>query len=184
LLNFRAAVRLACTTLIVATVACDRAPTSPAAAPIRDVPSLAARDVNGAEREVQERLSDFTDAIVAYPCGDGYTEEIRLEGQVFTRYTITRDASGGLHSLTQSMPVGLRGIGLSSGAEYKVTEREHGTFNQGAMGQTTSTYKSFLNLHAPSIHVRGRLVLGGTFVVNANGELVIERPVLRADCQE
>jgi hypothetical protein len=182
-LNFRAAVRAACTTLIVAAVACDRAPTSPAAAPVRDVPSLA-RDVNGVEREVREQLSDFTDAIVAYPCGDGYTEQIRLEGQVFTRFTVTRDASGGLHSLTQSMPVGLRGIGLSSGAEYNVTEREHGTFNQGAMGQTSSTYKSFLNVHAPSLHVRGRLVLGGTFVVNANGELVFERPVLRADCQE
>jgi hypothetical protein len=106
-----------------------------------------------------------------------------MEGQLFTRYTITRDASGGIHALTQSMPIGLRGIGLTSGAEYKITEREHGTFNQGAMGQTASTYKIFLNASAPSIHVRARLVAGGTFVVNANGQIVFERPVLRADCQ-
>lgn len=134
------------------------------------------------ERWVEERLSDFTGALVAYPCGEGYSEQILMEGQVFTRSTITWTPSGGLHALTQSMPIGLRGIGLTSGAEYKITEREHGTFNQGAMGQTTSSYKSFLNFHAPSIHARGRLIVGGTFTVNANGEVVIDRPVLRADC--
>ena len=169
--------------LIVALGACDRAPTSPARV-VSAAAALNATDANGVERRVEERLSDFTGSLVAYPCGDGYTEQILLEGQVFTRYTVTWSASGGVHSLTQSMPVGLRGVGLTSGAEYKITEREHGTFNQGAMGQTASTYKSFLNFSAPSIHARGRLVLGGTFVVNANGEVVFERPVLQADCSE
>jgi hypothetical protein len=174
--------RVASAALLMAIAgACDRAPTSPA----RTVPqsaALTATSANGAFRWVGEHVYDLTDALVAYPCGDGYTEQIRLEGKVFTRYTLTADGSGGVHSLTQSMPVDLRGIGLTSGAEYRVTEREHGTFNQGWMEQTASTYKSFLDISAPSIHARARLVLGGTFVVNANGELVFERPIVRADC--
>jgi hypothetical protein len=173
--------RVALAASLVMVAACEPAPTSPAHSLPPARPSTSVTD--GQERQVEERLSDFTGALVAYPCGDGYTEMIRMEGQVFTRYTFTRDASGGLHALTQFMPVGLRGIGLTSGAEYKITEREHGTFNQGAMGQTASTYKSYLNASAPSIHARARLVLGGMFVVNANGELIIERPVLQADCQ-
>ena len=178
---FRGGVSAAVLFLVAIAGACDRAPTSPARTTVPAAASLAA---GGIDRDVQEHLSDFTDAIVAYPCGDGYTEQIRMEGKVFTRWTLTYDGSGRLHSLTHSMPIGLRGVGVSSGAEYKITEREHGTFNQGAMDQTTSVYKSFLNFSAPSIHARGRLILGGTFVVNANGEVIIERPTLQADCEQ
>lgn len=173
--------RVAAIALLVTAAACGRAPTAPQRASIPQTASLA---TDGFERIVEDRIWDFTGTIVAYPCGDDYSEQILMEGQVFTRWTVTYDGAGGVHSLTRSMPIGLRGIGLSSGAEYKVTEREHGTFNQGSMGQTASVYKSFLNISAPSIHARARLVLGGTFVVNANGELVIEKPVLRADCEQ
>ena len=174
--------RVASAVLLVAIGgACDRAPTSPAHA-VPQSTALTATSANGAVRWVDEQLYDLTDALVAYPCGEGYTEQIRLEGKVFTRFTFMFNESGGVHAFTQSMPVDLRGIGLTSGAEYRVTEREHGTFNQGWMEQTVSTYKSFLDISAPSIHARARLVLGGTFVVNANGEVVFERPILRADC--
>jgi|SoiMetStandDraft_2_1073263.scaffolds.fasta_scaffold241248_2 hypothetical protein len=170
--------------LAAVTSACDATPTSPLSDPPRPaVASFAASSAIGADREVVERFSDFTDVLVSYPCGDGYTEQIRMEGQIFERFTITRDGSGGLHARTHTMPIGLRGIGLTSGAEYRVTEREQGAFNQGAMEQTASTYKSFLFVSAPSIHVHATLILGGKFTVNANGELVIEKPTLRIHCQ-
>src|SRR5688572_240837 len=95
--------RVASAALLVAIAgACDRAPTSPARAVPQSV-ALTATSANGAEREVREEVYDMTDALVAYPCGDGYTEQIRLEGKVFTRYTVTVNGSGGLHSLAQSM---------------------------------------------------------------------------------
>ena len=174
------------TVALLATVAsaCDRAPTSPSslvAAP-RTV-SLSENATGGAEREIAERLSDFTDALVSFPCGDEYTEQVRMEGAIFERYTITRDGSGGFHVLIHTMPVGLRGIGLTTGAEYRISEREHGVFNQGAMEQTVSSYQSRLVVSAPEIPLRAALVVGGGFVVNANGNVIIERPVLRSDCQ-
>lgn len=174
------------TVALLATVAsaCDRAPTSPSSlvAAARTV-SLSENTTDGAEREIVERLSDFTDTLVSFPCGDGYTEQVRMQGAIFERYTITRDGSGGVHVLIHTMPVGLRGIGLTTGAEYGISAREHGVFNQGAMEQTVSSYQSRLVVSAPEIHLRAALVVGGGFVVNANGNVVIERPVLRSDCQ-
>ena len=166
--------------------ACTDAPTSPVrdatVAPSAPVFSTTA---TGVERWVDEELYDLTGSLVAYPCGeDGYTEQILMEGKVFQKYSVTWDASGGVHALIHSMPIGLRGIGQITGAEYRVAEREHGVFNQGTMGQTTSTYQSFLTFSSPELGVRGRLILGGRFVVNANGEVIFERPILRADCQE
>ena len=171
---------------LLATVAsaCDRAPTSPSslvAAPRTVSPSAISTD--GAEREIIERLSDFTDALVSFPCGDEYTEQVRMEGAIFERYTITRDGSGGFHVLIHTMPVGLRGIGLTTGAEYSISAREHGVFNQGAMEQTVSSYQSRLVVSAPEIHLRAALVVGGMFVVNANGDVITDRPVLRSDCR-
>ena len=167
--------------LAVLVSACERAPTSPTNAVSA---RLATSTSRGAEREVIERIYDFTDALVAFPCGDNYTEQVRMEGQIFERYTITRDESGGYHSLIHTMPIGLRGIGLTTGAEYRITQREHGVFHAGAMEQTQSSYQSLLRVSAPAIGLRASLVLGGKFVVNANGELVFERPILRADCRE
>lgn len=172
--------------LTVLLSACTDEPTSPA----RDVltpsaPALAVSATNGAERWIEEDLYDFTDALVAYPCGEnGYTEQILMEGKVFVSYTVTWDGAGGIHALTHSMPIGLEGVGQTTGAKYRVTEREHGVFNQGAMGQTFGTYQNVLRISSQELGLRGRLTVGGTYVINANGELIFERPILRADCQE
>ena len=111
------------------------------------------------------------------------TKSYLLEGKLYERYTTTSDGAGGLHALTHSMPVGLKGVGLTTGAEYRISERDQGTLNQGAMGQTAGTYQDFLTIAAPELGLRGRLTVGGTFVINANGELIFERPILRADCE-
>lgn len=171
--------------LAVLTGACTDAPTSPTRDPL--APTVAALSESAttiAERFIQEALYDYTGSVVQYPCGqNGETEWILMEGKLFERFTVTSDGAGGIHALTHSMPVGLKGVGLTTGAEYRISERDHGTFNSGTMGQTAGTYQDFLLIAAPELGLRGRLTVGGTFVINANGELVFERPILRADCQ-
>lgn len=172
--------------LALLTGACTDMPTGPARdATVAPAAPVFSTSATGVQRWVEENLYDLTGSLVAYPCGeDGYTEQILMEGKVFQKSTITWDATGGIHSLTHSMPIGLRGVGQTTGAEYRVAEREHGVFNQGAMGQTTSTYQSYLTFSSPELGVRGRLILGGRFVVNASGDVIFERPILRADCTE
>jgi len=170
--------------LAVLVGACSDAPTSPATG--RQTPTSFPTSASAAvERWVTENLYDYTGIEVSYPCGEnGYTEFIRMEGKLFERFTTTVNPAGGFTSLIQSMPVGLRGVGLTTGAEYRITEREHGVFTSGSMGQTTSAYQHFLTISSPELGVRGTLVIGGTFTVNANGELITERPILRAQCRE
>ena len=161
--------------------ACDVTPSSPTApaAGAFSPTALAA----GAVREVEENVYDLTDSFVQIPCGDSYTEVVQLQGQIYERFTLLWDAKGGLHASLHTMPVGMRGVGMESGAEYRIAERETGVFNATPMSEN-STYTLKLNVHAPALGVRARLVIGGRYVINANGELVVEREVLRAECSE
>jgi hypothetical protein len=174
---------------IVLAGACDRAPTAPAAAAPAALASfddalVLAADGQGAEREVREELFDLEGSLVSYPCGldGGYTEQIALTGKVFMRLQTVDVPGGGFHVVVHSMPVGLSGVGLTSGATYRVVEREHIAFQSTPMA-TTSSYQSTLRFSAPEIGVHGRLVIGGRFTVDANGELVVERPILRGECR-
>lgn len=161
--------------------ACDVAPSSPTApaAGALSPTALAA----GAVREVQENVYDLADSFVQFPCGDGYTEVVQLQGQIYERYTLVWHDKGGFHATLHTMPVGMRGVGMETGAEYRIAERETAVFNATPMTET-STYTLKLNVHAPALGVRARLVIGGRYVINANGELVVEREVLRAECSE
>lgn len=168
--------------------ACDVAPSSPTAPAVPAVPATPTAGVFsptalavGAVREVQENIYDLTDSFVQFPCGDGYTEVVKLQGQIYERFTLLWHAKGGLHAQLNTMPVGLRGVGMETGAEYRIAERETGVFNATQMAEN-STYTLKLNVHAPALGLRARLVIGGRYVVNANGELVVEREVLRAEC--
>lgn len=171
-------------------VACGDAPSSPArpvaprAASMASIATGAASpSAMGATREVQETLYDLSDTFVRFPCGDGYTEVVRLEGQVYERWTTVWDAAGGVHASLHTMPVGLRGVGLESGAEYRIAERESARFNQTPMA-VNSRYELELDVHAPALGVRARLVLGGRYTINANGVVVVERERLRAECSQ
>jgi hypothetical protein len=120
---------------------------------------------------------------VALPCGDRYTEEALVEGKMYERWVTTLDGARGVHATLHTMPIGLRGVGLTSGAEYRVTEREQVAFTQTLMAGTGS-YQHFLTAAAPALGLRLRLVIGGRFVLNANGEYVVEQPTLRGECRQ
>jgi hypothetical protein len=71
---------------------------------------------------------------------------------------------------------------LTTGAEYRIAEGEKSVFNTG-MGET-GYYQHSLRLSAPELRLQLRLVIGGRFTTNANGEVVVERPTFRSECRE
>ena len=79
------------------------------------------------------------------------------------------------------MPIGMGGVGLTTGADYRIAQTESSVFNT-AMGEA-GYYQHSLRVSAPELRLQLRLVIGGRFTTNANGEVVVERPILRADCK-
>ena len=167
-------------------IACDQSPTDPTLQSSRLVASSAAatslaENGDGAWREVTEDLYDLSDVVVSFPCGDGFTEDIKMRGQLFWRSTVTVDGAGGLHTVLHTMPIGMGGVGLTTGADYRIAQTESSVFNT-AMGEA-GYYQHSLRVSAPELRLQLRLVIGGRFTTNANGAVVVERPILRADCK-
>jgi hypothetical protein len=79
------------------------------------------------------------------------------------------------------MPIGVRGVGETSGEEYRVREAEHATYSQKA-GGATGSFRQTLRLAGRDSGRRFRLVSFGHYAVNANGELVVDRSELRLEC--
>ena len=172
--------RIAPSLLVIAfAAACSDGP----AAPARTAPAPVFAAAQGADRSVREGFYDYDGSVVQLPCGpDGaYTEEIQLSGKIYVRQTTMFDASGGAHIVDHTMPVGLGGVGLTSGATYRISEREHLVFNSTAT-TGNSTYRLDLKFSAPEIGVRGRLVLGGHYTFNESAGIVVERPTLHGEC--
>ena len=168
-------------------VACDRAPTAPStlqSSRIAPTTAAAALSSDGGIvwREVTEDLYDWTGTVISFPCGDGETEEILMRGQLYWRSTVMVDPALGLHTTLHTMPVGMGGVGLTTGAEYRIAEGDKSVFNTG-MGET-GYYQHSLHLSAPELRLHLRLVIGGRFTTNANGEVVVERPTFRSECRE
>jgi hypothetical protein len=171
--------RLAGVVLLALVAACDGAPSGPARAPAA---LLAAAD-GGAQRDVRERLIDLDGLVVELPCGpDAFSESVRLHGQIVVRQTRTFDGAGHFHMVEHAMPVGLGGVGLASGAAYRVSEREH-LVVLGTQSTSVGTYRYEVKLSAPEIGVHGRLVLGGHYTANETGGVVVEHPTLRGECR-
>lgn len=180
--------RLVAVALLTLAAACSDASTAPRPADVqadRASPKLMLGMDAGGEprRELTTDVYDLSGSLVQLPCGeDGYTEEIEMQGQIFASYALVRDAAGGLHVTAQWMPVGMRGVGVTSGAEYRVAEREHIAFNGNQMN-ALGIFRHTIDFHAPAIGVRGSWVVTGRWVTNANGEVVMERQGIHAECR-
>lgn len=185
---FRAHFRLAAVALVVLAAACSEGSTGPRPGALRqktDKPSpkilLGSMD-DDASRAVSEEIYDLSGSIAMLPCGEyGRSEEVAIEGKIFAKTQWIGDGNGGLHVTSSWMPIDIRGIGLESGAEYRITERENAVFNSTDMNQTSS-FKYSVKWQAPSIGARGSWVIDARFMTNANGEIVVERSGLRAEC--
>jgi len=168
-------------------VACDRAPTAPSTVQSSRIAARSgaasglASNRGGVWREVIEDLYEWDGTVASFPCGDGFTEEILMRGKLYWRATVMEDAALGLHTTLHTMPIDMGGFGLTTGAEYRVAMGEQSVFNTG-MGEA-GYYQHTLRVSAPELQLQIRLVIGGRFTTNANGEVVVERPILRSECR-
>ena len=188
---FRINARLAAVALFVLVAACSEGSTGPKPGTLRQAkasPKLMLAmndDPFYPRREVVVDTIDLNGSYQAIPCGvdgDGpYTEMMAMEGIIVTRSQVIRDEAGGYHASSQWMPVGLRGIGLESGAEYRIAERENINFHSNAMGDGSS-FRYVIKWHAPALGTRGTWEVMSHYTVNANGELVRESSAVRASC--
>jgi hypothetical protein len=128
---------------------------------------------SGSERTLVETLYDRSGSIFMFACtADGEPlpidegEPVAIEGQVFERLMFVTDAAGGLHYTLKTMPVGLRGVGLISGEEFRVVENQKQMSNQ-KIDKLTGTFW---------------LAFNGNYSISADGVVKSERNVERILC--
>lgn len=168
---------------VLALAACERSDTPTAPAPVATIPTTAQSTAGGAERWVDERLFDVTGSFFGVECADGRLSElVELQGQIFERFTVVSNPAGGFHAVYHAMPVGLKGIGAKSGEEFRVKVQDHGSFGQTTMG-LVGTYRQVLELVSTTSDRSFSLIVKGHYTINANGEIVVEREELAADCE-
>jgi len=149
---------------------------------VAPISTTAQSNVGGAERWVDERLFDVAGSLIGVECTDGRLSElVELEGQIFERFAVVSNPAGGFHAVYHTMPIGLRGTGAESGEEFSVKWQDHGSFGQTAMG-LVGTYRQVLKMLGSTSGRSFSLIVKGHYTINANGDIVIERENLAADC--
>lgn len=95
---------------------------SPVAAPSLD------RD-NGAIRSTVTWVDEIWEGrIEQFTCQDGrQSEPVQLSGAIAERHAFMLTPSGRTLHVESSMPVGVKGVGLVTGQEYRVVDRSHVT---------------------------------------------------------
>ena len=172
--------RIALLAAVIALAACERsdAPTAPA-----PLAAAARSSADGAERSVDERLFDVSGSLIGVECTDGRLSElVELQGQIFERFTVVANPAGGFHAVYHTMPIGLQGTGAESGEEFRVKWQDHGSFGQTTLG-LVGTYRQVLKLVGGTSGRSFSLIVKGHYTINANGEIVVEREKLAADCE-
>ena len=178
MLSFARRISLVAALLVVA--ACDRSDNNPTG----PLPASAQLNANGTDRFVQESFYDLTDSYTAIECDNGQASElISLEGQIFERFVFQYNPGGGVHVSLQTMPVGVRGVGVESGEEYRVKEQEHALYNSSVMGGV-GNYRQTVKIVGRSSGARYTLVGRGHYTLNANGQLTAVRDSLVLECGE
>ena len=168
---------------VLALAACERSSTPTAPATVAPIPTAAQSSAGGAERSVDERLFDVSGSLIGVECTDGRLSElVELQGQIFERFTVVSNPAGGFHAVYHTMPIGLRGIGAESGEEFRVKWQDHGSFGQTTMG-LVGTYRQVLKLVGSTSGRSFSLIVRGHYTINANGEIIVEREKLAADCE-
>lgn len=167
--------------------ACADATTQPPAAVALPTPALAA---DGVERWTERRVVDLSDSYYVLACSaDGQPLEdpedgelIRMEGVVAVRETLVRDAAGNTHLRWHAIGMGVRGVGVTSGEEFRGREVDHGTYNSqlaGAGGQ----YHSTRELVGRDSGRRFTMVVTGHYRFAADGSLLVDRHEVETRCR-
>ena len=166
-----------------ALAACEQTDTPTAPAAVAAISSTAQSNAGGAERWVDEHLYDVSGSLFGVECADGRLSElVELQGQIFDRFTVVSNPAGGFNAVYRVMPVGLTGIGAESGEEFRVKLNEHGSWGQTTTGLVGS-YRQVLKLVSTASDRSFSLIVRGHYRINANGEIVVDREKLAADCE-
>ena len=144
---------------------------------------------SAAQRTVQESLYDLSDSIFRFACSDDGEslpidegEEVRMEGKIFERLSLVLDGAGGYHYMLDTMPVGMRGVGLTSGEEFRVSESSHAVANNRLEGGV-GAYRQTLKMVGKDTQRTFWLVAYGNYVISAEGLVRTFRDVLRLECR-
>jgi hypothetical protein len=160
---------------------CDGPETAPTAVP--PLSTGVSASAGGTERFVDEAVYDLTGSLTAIECANGQLSElVELEGQIFERFAVVSNPAGGFRATYHTMPIGLRGIGTETGEEYRVTERDNGSFGETTTGLVGS-YRQVIRLRGQSSHRVFQLIVQGHYRLNANGEIKVEREKIAASCE-
>ena len=157
--------------------------------PFIDAPHDRQQAATAAQRTVQESLYDLSDSVFRFACSDDGEplpidegEEVRMEGKIFERLSLVHDGAGGYHYTLDTMPVGMRGVGLTSGEEFRVSESSHTVANNRLAGGV-GAYRQTLKMVGKDTHRTFWLVAYGNYVVSAEGLIRTSRDLLRIECK-
>ena len=166
--------------------ACDAASPTESSTPRLLTPAsarLSTQTAAGAERLVYEALHDLEGSEVSVECGDGtVSEPVTLTGKIFERFSVVLDAAEGEHTVYHTMPVGLTGVGSVSGEEFRVKVLDHGISRQTTK-VVGGSYRQTLRFVGRTSGRSFGLVLSGHYAINANGEVVVSREKVVAECE-
>jgi len=153
------------------------------------LPSDVTAQDRGAERIVLEHLYDLSDSLFTFPCsadGEPLPEEdgelIEVEGAVYERMTLHTDGAKGLHYRVNTMPVGIRGVGLVSGEEFRITENSL-TIARQRLTALSGTYQDRFKLVGKDTRRTYWLVSKGHYLIAADGTVKVSRDSFSTECR-
>jgi hypothetical protein len=124
-------------------------------------------------------LTDFT---LFIPCAlDGAGEDVHITGTLHDMYHFTMDDTGGYHLVLLTQPMGVKGVGLTSGDVYQGTGGNIEQFEGNI--EELSTFVNNFRIIGPGPGNNFTVHETYHFTINANGEVTAEVANLSADCK-
>ena len=133
--------------------------------------------------EVIQRIDMPIATDVLIPCAAGGQEEIvALSGVVHLVFSVTTDASGGLHIDTHSNNQGVSGIGLMTGDKYQATGGNRFNSNTNG-GASEATFVDSFGLIGQGPGNNFVIQETAHMTINANGDVTANISSLTAACR-
>lgn len=105
-----------------------------------------------------------------------------MEGGIYERTMSVRDGKEDPHFRIHTMPVGLRGIGVDSGEEFRATESIHQVSNTFRLRETGS-YRHEIKLVGKRTQRTWWLITSGMYRIDADGRTAISQDTEKLVCR-
>jgi hypothetical protein len=131
------------------------------------------------EGESTTILTDFT---LFIPCAAGGAgEDVHITGTLHDMYHFTLDDTGGYHLVLLTQPMGVTGVGMTTGDVYRGTGGNIEQFD-GNIEELNTLVNNF-RIIGPGPDNNFTVHETYHFTINANGEVTAEVANLSADCK-